>query len=352
MLSVDARRCADGARPSRLRGDHARRPAGHRARRRRVGARAAPSWAPARSCSTRWTPTAPRPASTCELIAAVRAAVDVPVVASGGAGAVEHFAPAVEAGADAVLAASVFHFGQLRIGEVKRGLARRRPLCVDASRPSRSVPRRGSAGRPWVAADARPGRGRGGRRGSSSSSIGSPEIVTVESPVDGHERLGLGPVGAVQLDPAGEAAEGDRRPAARAPSRARPAPAAAGRAAPSRAAARRTSSWCTAYSVVLKNVSAPGRANGDEPTGSGADQLDQLGVRALGVGVLDRRGPAGEGADRDARRRVGAALPHDEVGGEVAGGPVAAQRRARRGRRVSSRSARAARSVRASEVTG
>jgi cyclase len=57
-----------------------------------------------------------------ELIAAVRAVVDVPLVASGGAGAVEHFAPAVEAGADAVLAASVFHFGQLRIGEVKDGL--------------------------------------------------------------------------------------------------------------------------------------------------------------------------------------------------------------------------------------
>ena len=57
-----------------------------------------------------------------ELIRAIRAAVTVPVIASGGAGAVEHFAPAVAAGADAVLAASVFHFGQLRIGEVKDGL--------------------------------------------------------------------------------------------------------------------------------------------------------------------------------------------------------------------------------------
>jgi imidazole glycerol-phosphate synthase subunit HisF len=54
-----------------------------------------------------------------ELIERVRAVVDVPLIASGGAGAVEHFAPAVRAGADAVLAASVFHFGQLRIGEVK-----------------------------------------------------------------------------------------------------------------------------------------------------------------------------------------------------------------------------------------
>jgi imidazole glycerol-phosphate synthase subunit HisF len=58
-----------------------------------------------------------------ELITKVRAVVDVPLVASGGAGAVEHFPPAVAAGADAVLAASVFHFGQLRIGEVKSALA-------------------------------------------------------------------------------------------------------------------------------------------------------------------------------------------------------------------------------------
>ena len=53
------------------------------------------------------------------MIRAVRAAVSVPVIASGGAGAVEHFAPAVHAGADAVLAASVFHFGDLTIPQVK-----------------------------------------------------------------------------------------------------------------------------------------------------------------------------------------------------------------------------------------
>jgi cyclase len=57
-----------------------------------------------------------------ELIERVRGVVDIPLIASGGAGAVEHFAPAVHAGADAVLAASVFHFGQLRIGEVKDAL--------------------------------------------------------------------------------------------------------------------------------------------------------------------------------------------------------------------------------------
>ena len=54
-----------------------------------------------------------------ELIRAVRAVVDVPIIASGGAGQLAHFPPAVGAGADAVLAASVFHFGQFRIGEVK-----------------------------------------------------------------------------------------------------------------------------------------------------------------------------------------------------------------------------------------
>lgn len=58
-----------------------------------------------------------------DLIRAVRAVVTVPVIASGGAGATEHFPPAVEAGADAVLAASVFHFGTLRIGDVKEALA-------------------------------------------------------------------------------------------------------------------------------------------------------------------------------------------------------------------------------------
>jgi cyclase len=58
-----------------------------------------------------------------ELIAAIRAVVTVPVIASGGAGAADHFPPAVEAGADAVLAASVFHFGTVSIEAVKAALA-------------------------------------------------------------------------------------------------------------------------------------------------------------------------------------------------------------------------------------
>ncbi|MFE9421777.1 imidazole glycerol phosphate synthase subunit HisF [Kitasatospora sp. NPDC006697] len=56
------------------------------------------------------------------MIRAVRAEVAVPVIASGGAGKLADFAPAVAAGADAVLAASVFHFGDLRIGQVKDAL--------------------------------------------------------------------------------------------------------------------------------------------------------------------------------------------------------------------------------------
>ena len=58
-----------------------------------------------------------------ELISAVRSVVGVPLIASGGAGAPEHFPPAVAAGADAVLAASVFHFGpDHAIAEVKDAL--------------------------------------------------------------------------------------------------------------------------------------------------------------------------------------------------------------------------------------
>jgi cyclase len=57
-----------------------------------------------------------------DMLTAVRKVVNVPLIASGGAGAAADFAPAVRAGADAVLAASVFHFGVLRIGEAKAAL--------------------------------------------------------------------------------------------------------------------------------------------------------------------------------------------------------------------------------------
>lgn len=59
-----------------------------------------------------------------ELISKVRAEVSLPVIASGGAGRLEDFAPAVDAGANALLAASVFHYGELTISQVKADLAK------------------------------------------------------------------------------------------------------------------------------------------------------------------------------------------------------------------------------------
>lgn len=54
-----------------------------------------------------------------EMIKAVRKEVKIPIIASGGAGKAADFPPAIEAGADAVLAASIFHYGKVTIGEVK-----------------------------------------------------------------------------------------------------------------------------------------------------------------------------------------------------------------------------------------
>jgi len=57
-----------------------------------------------------------------ELVSLMREVASVPVIASGGAGRAEDFGPAIEAGADAVLAASVFHSGQLTVGDVKSAM--------------------------------------------------------------------------------------------------------------------------------------------------------------------------------------------------------------------------------------
>lgn len=57
-----------------------------------------------------------------DMLRAVREAVDVPITASGGAGTLEHFVEAAQAGANAVLAASVFHFGKFSISDVKKAL--------------------------------------------------------------------------------------------------------------------------------------------------------------------------------------------------------------------------------------
>ena len=77
-----------------------------------------------------------------ELIAAVRAVVDVPLIASGGAGRLADFGPAVAAGADAVLAASLFHFGELRIADVKNELHR---AGYPVRMPRSAVSQRGGA---------------------------------------------------------------------------------------------------------------------------------------------------------------------------------------------------------------
>ena len=60
-----------------------------------------------------------------EMIRTVRAISSIPVIASGGAGDIDDFGKAIESGADALLAASVFHFGIYRIGDIKRDLARK-----------------------------------------------------------------------------------------------------------------------------------------------------------------------------------------------------------------------------------
>ena len=59
------------------------------------------------------------------MISAIRKISSVPLIASGGAGKLEDFAYAIDAGADALLAASVFHFGTFRISDVKNYLSQR-----------------------------------------------------------------------------------------------------------------------------------------------------------------------------------------------------------------------------------
>ena len=77
-----------------------------------------------------------------ELVAAVASSVSIPVIASGGVGELAHLAAGLEAGADAVLAASIFHFGRHTIGEAKAFLAARglpvRPPTGEAAAAARA----------------------------------------------------------------------------------------------------------------------------------------------------------------------------------------------------------------------
>ena len=80
------------------------------------------------------------------LTRAVSDAVNVPVIASGGVGTLDHLAEGVAAGADAVLAASIFHFGEHSIAEAKAALAAAGVRVRPASRP----PSAGVASRSWA----------------------------------------------------------------------------------------------------------------------------------------------------------------------------------------------------------
>ena len=91
----------------------------------------------ARSCSRRWTATARGTGSTSSSPRAVSDAVGVPVIASGGVGTLEHLADGViEGGADAVLAASIFHFGEHTVAEAKAVMAAR-GITVRPATPGR-----------------------------------------------------------------------------------------------------------------------------------------------------------------------------------------------------------------------
>ena len=74
---------------------------------------------------TSWDRDGTRSGYDVELLEAVSSVVDVPVIASGGASGVEHLVEAFDAGADAVLAASIFHDGEYRVDELKDELAAR-----------------------------------------------------------------------------------------------------------------------------------------------------------------------------------------------------------------------------------
>jgi imidazole glycerol-phosphate synthase subunit HisF len=81
-----------------------------------------------------------------ELIKTISQAVSVPVIASGGAGTLEHLTEALEAGADAVLCASIFHYGHYRVADVKNrlldeGIMVRPPVTQDASSDTQDASR-------------------------------------------------------------------------------------------------------------------------------------------------------------------------------------------------------------------
>lgn len=128
VLSIDARRCGPGTKSPEVRTDSGFEVTTHGGR-RSTGIDAL-SWA-VRAAGlgageillNSMDADGTKDGYDLQLIRLVRAEVSIPVIASGGAGKLADFAPAVAAGADAVLAASVFHFGELTIPAVKAALA-------------------------------------------------------------------------------------------------------------------------------------------------------------------------------------------------------------------------------------
>lgn len=282
-----------------------------------------------------------------EMIEAVRKHVRVPLIASGGAGRLADFAPAVAAGADAVLAASVFHFGDLRIGQVKGRCARPGILFADtrffgrgSGGAGRAVPRApvGGAGRP----DLDPQLLRLVQLGDRVLVAVQLHVGDLLAAVQEQQQFGRF---AGHRDHRG-AAVGDRRLAVRA----------AQHQARRRAPARQPGGALQPgpQGVLEDRVQLAGRPVGPRPADvlrvdvelhdvrrlvhllegerretrrAGADQLDQLVVRL--VGEL-RHHPVETGAellDQQSAGGVRAALAHHHVRGEITGLPALAQSR-------------------------
>ena len=266
----------------------------------------------------------------------------------------EHFAPAVRAGADAVLAASVFHFGELTIGEVKDALradghpsADNRRLRVDAApartcgvgcqvrevdihcRTCRSLRRRrgwrcAAPRRPRGRRPARPRRPASGPSRARSSSTGSP--VTVTTGDSGPASIGSRP-GATSRTPTGERRNISQADERRARSAARAVRSGTSRRGPTAPSPRSASSWWMISSMVLTIASTRARRAGDQR--GGPDRTFSTSARPVAVRdpCLRVLGLPGQGREPDAGRQVGAPLADHEVGREVAGAPGVAQGR-------------------------
>ena len=196
----------------------------------------------------------------------------MPLIASGGAGAVEHFPPAVEAGADAVLAASVFHFGELRDRRRQGRPRRRRPPGAPRGRPPARLNAHGRSGHRHAGDVRRPA-------AQSSSSSGSPSTVTAAG---ADPLLHARDVAAPQHEAAAcrrraAGVERRRRP------RARPGRRAAGPAGPSPAGRGGRPRGGSRTRSVLNSRATGGQASGDHGARARPHAGDDLGVRRRGA---------------------------------------------------------------------